>query len=52
MRAAVVTSFDSPPRYGEYPDPVAHGKDEVVEEMSIEVRRVTEFEDIEPYLTK
>ncbi|MET8162261.1 zinc-binding alcohol dehydrogenase family protein [Sphaerisporangium sp. NPDC005289] len=33
MRAAVVTSFDSPPRYGEYPDPVAHGKDEVVVEV-------------------
>jgi NADPH:quinone reductase-like Zn-dependent oxidoreductase len=30
MHAAVVTSFDHPPRYSEYPQPVAHGADEVV----------------------
>src|SRR5262249_11838168 len=30
MHAAVVTAFDTPPRYLEFPDPVAHGKDEVV----------------------
>jgi NADPH:quinone reductase-like Zn-dependent oxidoreductase len=30
MHAAVVTSFAAPPRYGEHPEPIAHGKDEVV----------------------
>src|ERR1700683_4245596 len=30
MKAAVVTAFDTPPRYLDFPDPVAHGKDEVV----------------------
>jgi NADPH:quinone reductase-like Zn-dependent oxidoreductase len=30
MHAAVVTSFGAPPRYGEHPEPIAHGKDEVV----------------------
>ena len=30
MRAAVVTSFDQPPRYAELPDPVASGDDEIV----------------------
>jgi len=30
MKAAVVTDFDTPPRYLDFPDPVAHGKDEVV----------------------
>ncbi|MFI5889835.1 zinc-binding alcohol dehydrogenase family protein [Actinoplanes sp. NPDC051513] len=30
MQAAVVTSFDSPPRYTDHADPVARGKDELV----------------------
>jgi NADPH:quinone reductase-like Zn-dependent oxidoreductase len=30
MKAAVVTAFDAPPRYLDFPDPVARGKDEVV----------------------
>jgi NADPH:quinone reductase-like Zn-dependent oxidoreductase len=30
MHAAVVTSFDAPPRYAEYPDPVARGGEEMV----------------------
>ena len=30
MKAAVVTAFDAPPRYLEFPDPVARGKDEMV----------------------
>lgn len=30
MHAAVVTSFDAPPRYCEHPDPVARGRDEMV----------------------
>ena len=30
MKAAVVTAFDTPPRYLDFPDPVARGKDEVV----------------------
>jgi NADPH:quinone reductase-like Zn-dependent oxidoreductase len=30
MHAAVVTSFDAPPRYLDHPDPVATGRDEVV----------------------
>jgi NADPH:quinone reductase-like Zn-dependent oxidoreductase len=30
MKAAIVTDFSQPPRYGEYPDPVARGKDELV----------------------
>ncbi|MFG1604866.1 zinc-binding alcohol dehydrogenase family protein [Actinoplanes sp. NPDC049265] len=30
MHAAVVTSFDQPPRYLDHPDPVAHGRDEMV----------------------
>jgi len=33
MHAAVVTSFDAPPRYTDYPDPVARGKDEMVVEV-------------------
>jgi NADPH:quinone reductase-like Zn-dependent oxidoreductase len=33
MKAAVVTAFDAPPRYLDFPDPVAHGKDEVVVEV-------------------
>jgi len=30
MKAAVVTAFDAPPRYLEFPDPVARGEDEIV----------------------
>ncbi|MFE3543839.1 zinc-binding dehydrogenase [Nocardia sp. NPDC059177] len=30
MHAAVVTSFDTPPRYGPHPDPIAGGADEMV----------------------
>ncbi|MGY2011409.1 quinone oxidoreductase family protein [Nocardia gipuzkoensis] len=30
MHAAVVTSFDAPPQYGEYPTPVAQGENEMV----------------------
>jgi NADPH:quinone reductase-like Zn-dependent oxidoreductase len=30
MHAAVVTSFDAPPRYSEYPAPVAEGENEMV----------------------
>ncbi len=30
MHAAVVTSFDAPPRYLDHPEPVARGRDEVV----------------------
>jgi NADPH:quinone reductase-like Zn-dependent oxidoreductase len=30
MHAAVVTSFGAPPRYSEHPEPIAHGKGEVV----------------------
>ena len=30
MKAAVVTAFDAPPRYLDFPDPVARGKDEEV----------------------
>jgi NADPH:quinone reductase-like Zn-dependent oxidoreductase len=30
MKAAVVTAFDAPPRYLDFPDPVARGKDEIV----------------------
>jgi NADPH:quinone reductase-like Zn-dependent oxidoreductase len=33
MKAAVVTAFDAPPRYLDFPDPVAHGKDEAVVEV-------------------
>jgi NADPH:quinone reductase-like Zn-dependent oxidoreductase len=33
MKAAVVTDFSKPPRYGDFPDPVTHGKDEVVVEV-------------------
>jgi NADPH:quinone reductase-like Zn-dependent oxidoreductase len=33
LHAAVVTSFDSPPRYLEHPEPVARGHDEVVVEV-------------------
>lgn len=33
MKAAVVTSFDHPPRYEDFPDPVASGEHEVVVEM-------------------
>ena len=30
MKAAVVTAFDVPPRYLDFPDPVAHGEDQAV----------------------
>jgi NADPH:quinone reductase-like Zn-dependent oxidoreductase len=30
MKAAVVTAFDTPPKYLDFPDPVASGKDEIV----------------------
>jgi NADPH:quinone reductase-like Zn-dependent oxidoreductase len=30
MKAAVVTAFDAPPRYLDFPDPVTRGKDEAV----------------------
>ena len=30
MKAAVVTTFDAPPQYLDFPDPVAHGKDQAV----------------------
>ena len=30
MHAAVVTAFDTPPRYTDHPDPVARGRDEMV----------------------
>jgi NADPH:quinone reductase-like Zn-dependent oxidoreductase len=30
MRAAVVTSFDAPPRYTDHPEPVARGRDEML----------------------
>jgi NADPH:quinone reductase-like Zn-dependent oxidoreductase len=30
MKAAVVTAFDAPPQYLDFPDPVAHGPDEAV----------------------
>lgn len=33
MRAAVLTSFEAPPRYGEHPDPVARGEGEMVVEV-------------------
>lgn len=33
MRAAVVTSYDEPPRYEELPEPEAHGEHEVVVEV-------------------
>lgn len=33
MKAAVVESFDRPPRYGDFPDPVAGGEHEVVVEV-------------------
>jgi NADPH:quinone reductase-like Zn-dependent oxidoreductase len=33
MKAAVVTAFDAPPRYLDFPDPIAHGEDEVVVEV-------------------
>jgi NADPH:quinone reductase-like Zn-dependent oxidoreductase len=33
MKAAVVTAFDAPPRYLDFPDPVAHGGEEVVVEV-------------------
>ncbi|WP_033442172.1 quinone oxidoreductase family protein [Saccharothrix sp. NRRL B-16314] len=33
MHAAVVTSFDAPPQYGEYATPVAAGEDELVVEV-------------------
>jgi NADPH:quinone reductase-like Zn-dependent oxidoreductase len=33
MKAAVVTAFDTPPRYLDFPEPVAHGQDEVVVEV-------------------
>lgn len=33
MHAAVVTTFDAPPHYTEFPDPVANGKNELVAEV-------------------
>jgi NADPH:quinone reductase-like Zn-dependent oxidoreductase len=33
MKAAVVTAFGAPPRYLDFPDPVAHGEDEIVVEV-------------------
>jgi NADPH:quinone reductase-like Zn-dependent oxidoreductase len=33
MKAAVVTSFDQPPRYEDFPAPVAHGSGEIVVEV-------------------
>jgi len=33
MHAAVVTAFDAPPRYRDYPEPVAHGIGEMVVEV-------------------
>ncbi len=33
MKAAVVTDFDAPPRYLDFPDPMARSKDEVVAEV-------------------
>ena len=33
MKAAVVTAFDNPPRYLDFPEPVARGKGEVVVEV-------------------
>ncbi|HEY7633808.1 MAG TPA: zinc-binding dehydrogenase [Thermoleophilaceae bacterium] len=33
MKAAVVGSFDKPPHYEDFPDPSAHGKDELVVEV-------------------
>jgi len=33
MHAAVVTSFDAPPRYQDHPEPVARGRDEMVVEV-------------------
>ncbi|MFJ2087833.1 zinc-binding alcohol dehydrogenase family protein [Streptomyces sp. NPDC087901] len=33
MHAAVITSFDAPPAYGEYPDPVATGEHDMVVEV-------------------
>jgi len=33
MKAAVVRSFDQPPRYGDFPAPVAHGSGEIVVEV-------------------
>jgi NADPH:quinone reductase-like Zn-dependent oxidoreductase len=35
MKAAVVTSFDHPPRYEEYADPVATGDEEVVDVLAV-----------------
>jgi hypothetical protein len=32
-KAAVVTAYDAPPRYLDFPDPVARGKDEVVADV-------------------
>lgn len=33
VKAAVVTAFDQSPRYVDFPDPIAHGEDEVVVEV-------------------
>jgi NADPH:quinone reductase-like Zn-dependent oxidoreductase len=33
MKAAVVTAFNTPPHYADLPEPVAHGKDEMVVEV-------------------
>jgi NADPH:quinone reductase-like Zn-dependent oxidoreductase len=35
MKAAVVTSFDRPPRYEEFADPIATGEEEVVEVLAV-----------------
>jgi NADPH:quinone reductase-like Zn-dependent oxidoreductase len=35
MKAAVVKSFDHPPRYEEFPDPVAIGEEEVVDVLAV-----------------
>lgn len=37
MRAAVVTSFDAPPAYGEWPDPVAAGEARHGDELVVDV---------------
>ena len=35
MKAAVVSSFDHPPRYEEYADPVATGDEELVDVLAV-----------------
>jgi D-arabinose 1-dehydrogenase-like Zn-dependent alcohol dehydrogenase len=39
MKAAVVTSFGSPPRYADFPAPAAAGQHEMAEQTLIDVRR-------------